>query len=586
MCLPGALSSADYAFAVSGFYRSPLMGNGEPPSGDFGARRRRSGRSATLVGAGVVLSRLSGVAREAVLGAFLGTRASADAFGAALRIPKLLQNLLGEGALSASFIPVYAQVLEEGDEKRAGRLAGAVAGLLAVLTGGLVLLAIFLAEPLTWIVAPGFSGVRHELTVVLIRIMAGGIGLIVMAAWCLGVLNAHRRFFLSYVAPVLWNVAIVAAVAAAGVVGAAETGIAEAAAWGVLVGGALQFVVQIPAVVSLVPRLRVSLRLRLRGVREVARRFGPAVAGRGVVTLSSYVDVILASLLATGAIAYLDRAQVLYLMPISVFAVSVAAADLPEMAREQESRERLQERLVVGAARVLLFLVFALVAFVTFGRPIVGALYQRVNFTADDTYVVWLVLAAYSLGIVAAGLSRLLQNTCYAAGDTKGPARIAAGRLVFAALGGLVLMIQLDRVGVIDGEIRRLGDLPAFWLLDSEIRQTGDIRRFGAVGLALAASVAAWLELGLLRRRIHRTLGLRPPFAALAGRLLPGAVVAGLAGFLLMRAMAGAPHLLTAPVCLIVAGMLYLLVANLCGQPAARHLLIPLRRRLWAARRR
>ncbi|MYE68175.1 MAG: oligosaccharide flippase family protein [Acidimicrobiia bacterium] len=383
----------------------------------------------------------------------------------------------------------------------------------------------------------------------------------------------------------MWNTAILAAVAAAGVAGLAETGIAEAAAWGVLVGGALQFVVQVPAVVSLVPRLRVSLGLRLRGVREVARRFGPAAAGRGVVTISSYVDVILASLLATGAIAYLDRAQVLYLMPISVFAVSVAAADLPELAREQDSRQRLHERLTVGAARVLLFLVFALVACVIFGRPIVGALYQRVNFTADDTYVVWLVLAAYSLGIVAAGLSRLLQNTCYAAGDTKGPARIAAGRLVFAALGGLVLMIQLDRVGVIDGEIRRLGDLPAFWLLGSEVRQTGDIRRLGAVGLALAAAVAAWLELGLLRRRIRRTLGLSPPFGRLAGRLLPAAVTAGLVGYLLTRLLSGAPHLLTAPVCLAAAGTVYLLVANLCGQPAARHLLLPLRHRFWSARR-
>ncbi len=570
---------------MRGFYRRSFVGDGVPGAGGFSARRRRSGRSAAVVGGGVVLSRLSGVAREVILGAFLGTRASADAFGAALRIPKLLQNLLGEGALSAAFIPVYAQVLEEGDEERAGRLAGAVAGLLAVLTGGLVLLAIFLAEPLTWLVAPGFSGVRHELTVVLIRIMAGGIGLIVLAAWCLGVLNAHRRFFLSYVAPVLWNVAIIAAVAAAGVAGAVETGIAEAAAWGVLVGGALQFAVQVPAVVSLVPRLRISLQMRLRGVREVARRFGPAVAGRGVVTLSSYVDVILASLLATGAIAYLDRAQVLYLMPISVFAVSVAAADLPELAREQDSRERMHERLVVGAARVLLFLVYALVAFVVLGRPIVGALYQRVNFTADDTYVVWLVLAAYSLGIVAAGLSRLLQNTCYAAGDVKGPARIAAGRLVFAALGGLALMIQLDRVGVIDGEIRRLGGLPAFWLLDSEIRQTGDIRRLGAVGLALAAAVAAWLEFGLLRKRIGRTLGLRPPFGRLLGRLLPGAAVAAVAGVLLVRALEGVPYLVSAPVSLIVTGGLYLLLANLCGQPAARDLLLPLRRHLWRRRR-
>ena len=570
---------------MRGFYRRSFAGDGAPAPGGFSARRRRSGRSAAVVGAGVVLSRLSGVAREVILGAFLGTRASADAFGAALRIPKLLQNLLGEGALSAAFIPVYAQVLEEGDEERAGRLAGAVAGLLAVLTGGLVLLAIFLAEPLTWLVAPGFGGTRHELTVVLIRIMAGGIGLIVLAAWCLGVLNAHRRFFLSYVAPVLWNVAIIAAVAAAGIAGAVETGIAEAAAWGVLVGGALQFAVQVPAVVSLVPRLRISLRMRLRGVREVVRRFGPAVAGRGVVTLSSYVDVILASLLATGAIAYLDRAQVLYLMPISVFAVSVAAADLPELARERESLERMHERLVVGAARVLLFLVYALVAFVVLGRPIVGALYQRVNFTADDTYVVWLVLAAYSLGIVAAGLSRLLQNTFYAAGDVKGPARIAAGRLVFAALGGLMLMIQLDRVGVIDGEIRRLGGLPAFWLVDSEIRQTGDIRRLGAVGLALAAAVAAWLELGLLRQRLKRTLGLHPPFGRLAGRLLPGAAAAALVGVLLLRALEGVPYLLSAPVCLIVTGGLYLLLANLCGHPAARDLLLPVRRRLWRRRR-
>ena len=567
--------------AVRGFYRRSFAGDGAPGAGGFSERRRRSGRSASVVGAGVVLSRLSGVAREAVLGAFLGTRASADAFGAALRIPKMLQNLLGEGALSAAFIPVYAQVLEEGDEERAGRLAGAVAGLLAVLTGGLVLLAIVLAEPLTWLVAPGFSGTRQELTVVLIRIMAGGIGLIVLAAWCLGVLNAHRRFFLSYVAPVLWNVAIVAAVAAAGIAGAAETGIAEAAAWGVLVGGALQFAVQVPAVMSLVPRLRVSLRLRLRGVHEVVRRFGPAVAGRGVVTLSSYVDVILASLLATGAIAYLDRAQVLYLMPISVFAISVAAADLPELARERDSLQRMHERLVVAGARVLLFLVFAVVAFVVLGRPIVGALYQRVNFTADDTYVVWLVLAAYSLGIVAAGLSRLLQNTCYAAGDVKGPARIAAGRLVFAAVGGLILMIQLDRVGVIDGELRRLGGLPAFWLLDSDVRQTGDIRRLGAVGLALAAAVAAWLELGLLRRRVRHTLGLRPPFGRLAGRLLPGAAAAALVGVLLVRALAGAPYLLSAPICVIVTGGLYLALANLCGHPAARDLLLPMRRHLW-----
>ena len=203
------------------------------------------------------------------------------------------------------------------------------------------------------------------------------------------------------------------------------------------------------------------------------------------------------------------------------------------------------------------------------------------NFTADDTYVVWLVLAAYGVGIVAAGLSRLLQNTCYASGDVKGPARIAAIRLVFAALGGLVLMIQLDRVGVVGGELRRLGDLPAFWILDSEIRGAGDVRRLGAVGLALAAAVAAWLELGLLCRRIRRGLGLRPPFGSLAGRLVPGALAAALVGVVLVRVLDGVPHLHSAPICVIVTGGVYLLAANVCGQPAARDLLLPIRRALW-----
>lgn len=493
----------------------------------------------------------------------------------------MLQNLLGEGALSASFIPVYSQVLSEGDEDKAGRLAGAVAGMLVAVTGGLVLLAIFLAGPLTTLVAPGFDGLRAELTEHLLKIMVGGVGLIVLAAWCLGVLNAHRRFFLSYVAPALWNLAIISALSAAAIAGASEIGVAEAAAWGVLIGGGLQLAVQIPAVLSLLPKLRLSLNLRTAAVREVLRRFGPAVAGRGVVTLSSYVDVILASLLATGAVAFLDRAQVLYLLPISVFAISVAAADLPELSREQRSTEMLTERLVVGAARVLFFLVFFMIAFVVLGRPLTAALYQRVNFTADDTLVVWLVLAAYSCGIVAAGLSRLLQNTCYAAGDVKGPARIAAGRLLLAACGGVLLMLQLDRLGIIDGTIVRMGDIPAFWLLDGDIRGSEDSRRLGAVGLALAASVASWMEFGQLRRLVRNDLGIRPPIGKLTLRLLPAALISSIAGLVLVRLLANFHPLATAPLSLAVLGGLYLLTASATGHPAARDLLRPVRRRLW-----
>src|SRR5690606_17273756 len=157
----------------------------------------------------------------------LGTGLAADAFRAALRIPQLLQNLLGEGALSAAFIPVYSKLLDEGREGDAGRVAGAVAGLIAALTAALVLLGALPAPLITSVVAPGFDGARYDLTVELTRVMTAGIGFVVLAAWCLGVLNAHRRFFLSYAAPLLWNLAQVAAVGIAMAISASDPDMAR-----------------------------------------------------------------------------------------------------------------------------------------------------------------------------------------------------------------------------------------------------------------------------------------------------------------------------------------------------------------------
>ncbi len=525
-----------------------------------------------MVSAGILISRLSGVVREVAIAAKLGTTAVADSFGAALRIPKLLQNLLGEGALSASFIPVYARLVEEGDEEGAGRTAGAVASLLALVTGVLVAIGIFAARPLTRFVAPGFSGEKLDLTVTLMRITIGGIGFLVLSAWCLGVLNSHRRFFLSYVAPVIWNAAIVTALVIAAASEWTEADAAKAAAWGVLVGGALQFLIQLPSVIRVAPHLRLGFGLGDRSVRMVVGRFPAAMAGRGVVTLSSYIDVILASLLATGAIAALDRSQVLYLMPISVFAVSVAAAELPELSRRGDSRAELVERLDIGLQRIALFVVFSAVAFVTTGPVIVEALYQRGSFGSDDTDLVWLVLAGYSLGLPAAGLSRLLQNSRYAAGDVSGPAWAAAARLVVSATVGIVLMLQLDRIGIVDGGLDKLGNLPAASPLDEDLRQLDGVKRLGAMGLALAAAAASWLELGLLQRLVKRDLPEPPSPGRILIALLPAAVVAGAVGWGLMTLLDGLPALLGAPIVIAVSGLAYLVVARRSGNRAAREL--------------
>src|SRR5205823_7961091 len=205
-----------------------------------------------LVAAGILLSRIAGLIRQRVLGYYLATSPAADAYTAALRIPNFLQNLLGEGVLSASFIPVYAALRARGEEGKARRVAGAVAGLLSLLTGALALIGIAATPWLLDVIAPGFSGDTRGLAIVLVRIFFPGISLLVLSAFCIGVLNSHGRFFLSYAAPVVWSAAIIAAlIAGARASGGDQARIAVWAAWGAVAGGALQLGVQLPSVLRL-----------------------------------------------------------------------------------------------------------------------------------------------------------------------------------------------------------------------------------------------------------------------------------------------------------------------------------------------
>jgi putative peptidoglycan lipid II flippase len=210
------------------------------------------------VAAGILLSRILGLVRNRVFAHFFGTSDAADAFNAAFRIPNFLQNLFGEGVLSASFIPVYARLLGREEEEEARRLAGAVFTLLALASAVLVLLGVLATPALIALIAPGFSGQKREITIRLVRILFPGAGLLVLSAWCLGVLNSHRRFFLSYTAPVLWNIAIIVTLIA---FGRSVHGyhLAEYTAWGSVLGSALQFGVQLPPVLGVLGGLTLTL---------------------------------------------------------------------------------------------------------------------------------------------------------------------------------------------------------------------------------------------------------------------------------------------------------------------------------------
>src|SRR5687767_13699356 len=295
-----------------------------------------SGRSAFFVGAGILISRIIGLVRQRVFAHYFGYSAAADSFSAAFRIPNFLQNVFGEGALSASFIPVYAKLLAKGEEEEGTHVANAILGILSLITSVIVLVGVLAAPYLIDVIAPGFEGELRELTITLVRILFPGAGLLVLSAWCQGVLSRHHRFFISYTAPVAWNVAIISSlIIYGGRVG--QFPLAEVAAWGALIGSALQFLVQFPTVLKLLRRFRPVIDLTTAHVKTVAKNFVPVFMSRGVIQISAFIDEIIASYLPIGAVAGLTFAQSLYTLPVSLFGMSVSAAELPAMSRDRKS---------------------------------------------------------------------------------------------------------------------------------------------------------------------------------------------------------------------------------------------------------
>jgi len=523
-----------------------------------------SGRqSAHIVATGILLSRIAGLIRDRIIAQFLGTSLFASAFRAGLRMPNVLQNLLGEGTLSASFIPVYSELLERGETEAAGRLAGTVFAMLLAVASGFALLGATAAPVLVSFFFPGFSGELRALTIRCVRILFPMTGILVLSAWALGILNSHRRFFISYTAPVAWSAAIIVTLF---VFGGRLTGadLVIAACWGALVGGALQFLVQLPWVLRL-ERFGGWPAPGSSAAKRVVRNAGPAILGRGVVQISTYVDLLLASTLFEGAVATLGYAQTLYVLPVSLFGMAIAAAELPEMSRQgRAASDALRARLESGLRQIAVLVVPSAVGYIVMGDVIVGALYQSGAFHRLDTLLVWIVLGAYSFGLIASTSTRLYSSAFYALQNTKTPAQYAAIRVVAAAALGGTLMLIGERYALVSPLriIANPGDLTT-------------ARPLGAAGLALGAGLSAWIEWMLLRRSMRRHLGGLASGARVMVRLLVSAAIPALALRLLVL-----PRLLTlhpiplAAVVLPVYGIAYFAIAMAVGVKDVRHILV------------
>ncbi len=520
------------------------------------AHHGASKRHAFLVAAGIFLSRIAGLIRERVFAHYFGNSDAADAFKAAFRIPNFLQNLFGEGVLSASFIPVYANLLARKDDEEARRTAGAVAAILALTTSIIVLVGVLATPYLIDAIAPGFHGGKRELTIQLVRILFLGAGLLVFSAWCLGILNSHRRFFLSYTAPVVWNAAMIATLWEFGS-RHTQYSLAEILAWGSVLGSALQVGVQLPVVLKLLRGLCLSLNYQTENVKTVIRNFIPVFVGRGVVQISAYVDALLASLLPTGAVAALAYAQTLYTLPVSLFGMSVSAAELPAMSGtvgdEKEVAETLRRRLDAGLRQIAFFVLPSAVAFLVLGDVIVAAIYQTGRFTRADVIYDWGILAGATVGLLATTLGRLYSSTYYALRDTRTPLRFAIVRVALTTILGYLFAFPLPSMLGIEA-------------------------RWGVAGLTISAGIASWVEFSLLRRNLNGRIGHTGLTRVYFAKLWVAAIGAATTGWAIRHFFGHHSPILLAIVVLLPYGAVYFLITLLLGLSEARSFLA----RVWA----
>ena len=529
------------------------MPNSAPPADlpDLPKTKQPHGRAAALaVATGILLSKLIGLVRERIFAHYFGNGLVADAFKAAFRIPNMLQNLFGEGVLSASFIPVYARLNAEERHEEATRTAAAIFAILVLLASVLTLLGIVFAPALVDVIAYGFHGDKRLLTILLVRILFPGAALLMLSAWCLGILNSHRRFLLSYTAPVIWNAALIAtliwqghSLVAHGITNAAiaEPRLAIALAIGSVVGSALQFLVQVPSVLRLLSPLQWKATFRSEHVRTIIHNFFPVFISRGVVQLSAFVDQILASPLPNGAVAALNYAQIINQLPVSLFGMAVSAAELPAMSAALGTAEqiaaKLRARLAVGLGQIAWFVVPSAVAFIALGDVIVAAIFRTGRFGAQDVTFVWSALAGSGIGLLAGTSGRLYSSAFYALRNTRTPLNFAVIRVALTLALGWFFSNPLPRL---------LGINP----------------RWGVAGLTLSAGLAAWLEYSLLRRALHQRIGIVDFPASRVLRLWTAAIAAAVLCFLLHRHLPVHGHgsraaILTAIAVLIPYGALY-----------------------------
>ena len=413
------------------------------------SEQRKLIRATGIISLATFASRILGLVREAVIAFLFGAGMSADAFFVAFRIPNMLRRLLAEGSLSASFIPVFTEYHHKRGQRQAWELASTMICIVSVILVLVTILGVVAAPLIVKLVAPGFKAIenKQQLTTLLTRIIFPYIFCIGLAALFMGILNSLHHFFAPALSPALLNISIISS---ALYFAPRFKEPVIALALGVLLGGVVQLLFQLPFLKQKGMKFNVNFNLKHPGVRRIGRLMLPAMIGLAVYEINGLVDTLLASFLPPGSVSYLNYGNRLVQFPLGLFGIALGTAILPTLSRQavEGDLNRLKDTFSMGLRLVLFVSMPAMIGLMILGEPIIQLLFQRGEFGYSATVGSAQALFYYAVGLCAYAGVKVTVPVFYALQDTKTPVKISIIAMTVNIFLNLILMGPLKHGGL------------------------------------------------------------------------------------------------------------------------------------------
>ncbi len=518
----------------------PTTAEPAPREESSGERRGRLARSTAFFSAATGLSRLLGLAREIVAASYFGVSGAMSAFTIAFQVPNLVRALFADAALQGAFVPVFSELLEKGRKREAFHVASSLFFLILLVLGLTTALFIVFAEPIMSVLAPGFDDQPElrDLTVGLSRLMFPIVLLLALSGLIVGMLNSFEHFSVPALAPVAWNVVIIAALVGLTPLFEGQDRI-YAYAIGVLVGTLVQFLLPIPWLRGRGGHFSIALDWRNEHVRRVLWLMLPVTLALGMINLSLLINSLFGTLVSDQAPAAIDKAFRIYQLPQGLFSIAIATVLFPTLSKlaARGRRDDLRATMANGMRQICLMLIPSAVLMAVLAEPITRLLYQRGEFDAEATELVRTALVWWSISLPFQGISLLFSRTFFGLQQPWATTGLAMANMIVNAAVAFALYEPFGIAGIVVGTVAGtlVMTVGQGWLLRRQLGGIEGRRIVGAITRMLAAAAALAALSYLVWRGLDDALGrsLIAQVASVGAGIAAGVVAYGTAVWLL-----------------------------------------------------